>query len=183
MQRNSYCVERLRTVSRRIPQLRLSDREFSGRVRAEKNIPFRTQHFSCAAEPFRSAACIFYLRFEGQGHTAFSMVLPYIYAVYAGLIISGYPYRSEYAASRKPRTPVPAEHAVSLSEIRKSAHGIFRSLKSLLFVSAVYILRRRPEQDAETVAFALQALFDVILPGPVHIICRTEKNAVEPYLS
>ena len=78
----------------------------------------------------------------------------------------------------KARPPVPAEHAVRLSEVRKAPHGLERAAEVVFTVLFLNIFGGRVDRDRKDIALFLQEGGDVIFPRAMHVVRAAKQHAV-----
>ena len=91
--------------------------------------------------------------------------------------------RAEKSRIGKARTPVPAEHAGSLADVREARHCIIRAADRILFIGIFDEFCRRvknhPEMINRLLRIAADKIRDIKLPDAVHIVRGAEKSIPE----
>ena len=81
---------------------------------------------------------------------------------------------------RQDGTPVPAEHAVGLPDMGIAGEGFCRTGQRALLLHFTGPPEGGEQLHPEPVFPGDQAVSDGILPGPVHIVCFTQQDVVQP---
>ena len=80
---------------------------------------------------------------------------------------------------RQARSPVPAEHAVRLPEMRKTVHRVRRAAEEMLLLPRAYIAHGGSEGECDLILAGAKRVCDVQLPRPVHIVGVCDRLSVQ----
>ena len=167
-QRHLHGIERLPAVAGRPPELRIFNRQNAVRPLRGNRPAVRCFYGNGNPDcPVRNPVCA---GLHLQGDPARFMVLADIHIPQPCLVHACQPDIPPDPGIRQVGTPVPAEHAMRFSQIRKAPHRIRGSLQRLLFIGLPDIFRGRSQSDPDAVGSFLQQRLHIKFPGPVHVI-------------